>query len=141
MATRKVIAAGATGTISGAASILGSWQICHNLCLGLIAALGIMGITLTGMPLLFFTKVAVPLWTFAALMLGVVSYLYVTQRCISRNLIILNTGLIIAGTPFQALRGFQTGFWIIGGSLATAGIVLYIKEQISKKKCSRCDHA
>jgi len=132
--------AGATGSISGAASILGSWQICHNVCLGLIAVLGVMGITLVGMPLAFFTKIAVPMWIFAVLMLGLVFYFYMKRKCISKNLILINSGLIIAGTPFQQLQKFQIGFWIIGGILVVMGIGFYIKEKISKT-FRTCKHA
>ena len=131
----------ATGSVSGAASILGSWQICHNLCLGIIALLGIAGITLTGMPLFFVTKIAVPLWFTALALLLLTLYFYASKKCISKNLIFLNSGLIIAGTPFQSTQSFQAGFWTAGGALAVIGIAMYIREKISKKKGSRCEHA
>ncbi len=133
--------AGAVGSASGAASILGSWQICHNLCLGLIALLGIMGITLTGMPLLFFTKIAVPLWLIAVMLLAVVIYFYLKKHCISKNMVLINSGLIIAGIPFPSLQPFQVLFWIVGGVTAASGIGLYIKGKITRKKYLRCEHA
>lgn len=126
---------GATGSISGATSILGSWQICHNVCLGLIALLGLIGITVVGMPLLFFTKIAIPAWIIAVLLLVVVVWLYFNKYCISRNLVIFNSGLIIAGTPFQQVQQFSVFFWVVGGLLAAAGVSLFVKEKIEKKKC------
>ncbi|MBL7055990.1 hypothetical protein ISS07_03715 [Candidatus Woesearchaeota archaeon] len=126
--------AGAVGGVSGAASILGSWQICHNLCLGLIAFLGVIGITLTGMPLLFFTKIVIPVWIIAVILLGVVFWFYFKKNCISKNLVMFNSGLIIAGTPFQNLQNFQIFFWVIGGTLAALGTAFFIKEKISKKR-------
>ncbi len=131
-------AAGAVGGVSGAASILGSWQVCHSVCLGLIALLSVIGITLTGMPLLFLTKIAVPLWLVAVALLGVVAYFYFKRRCISKNLMLLNSGLIIAGIPFQTVQLYQPAFWVIGGGLALAGIALYVKGRVKKKKCERC---
>ncbi len=131
-------AAGVVGSVSGAASILGSWQVCHSVCLGLIALLSVVGITVTGMPLLFLTKIAVPLWIIAVALLGIVVYLYVKLHCISRNLVILNSGLIIAGTPFQAVQQYQPAFWITGGGVALAGIAFFVKSRIKKKKCGRC---
>ena len=131
----KEKAIGATGSISGAASILGSWQICHSVCLGLIALLSIIGITVTGMPLLFLTKVAVPLWSIAVLLLIVVMIMYKTRKCISKNLIIFNSGLIIAGTPFQALKQFSVIFWIVGGLIAAFGIFSLVKDKVNKKRC------
>ena len=126
----KVI--GATGSVSGAASILGSWQICHNICLGLIAALSLIGITIAGMPLLFLTKIAVPVWNIAILLLIITIVIYLKKPCISKNLIIINSGLIIAGIPFQSLQKFSVFFWAIGGILALAGISFFIKEKIGR---------
>ena len=126
---------GATGSLSGAASILGSWQVCHNICLGLIALLGVIGITVVGMPLLLFTKIAVPMWTIAVILLFVTILIYTRKKCISKNLIILNSGLLVAGIPFQPLQKFSVFFWTIGGILALAGISFFIKEKIEKKRC------
>ena len=126
---------GATGSVSGAASILGSWQICHNVCLGLIAALSLIGITIAGMPLLFLTKIAVPVWSIAVILLIITIAIYLKKPCISRNLIIINLGLIIAGVPFQSLQKFSVFFWTIGGIVALIGISFFIKDKIEKKRC------
>ena len=124
---------GASGSISGTASILGSWQVCHNVCLGLIALLSLMGITIIGMPLAFLTRIAVPIWSAAVVILLITVYIYQKKKCISRNLLILNTGLIIAGVPFEAVRIYSIFFWIIGGTIALVGISLFIKEKIEKR--------
>lgn len=131
-------AAGAAGSVSGAASILGSWQVCHSVCLGLVALLGVVGITVNGMPLFFLTKVAVPLWLVAVVLLGVVTYFYFKRHCISKNLLLLNSGLIVAGIPFKSLQQYQQAFWVIGGGLALAGILLYARGRIKRKKCGVC---
>ena len=123
---------GATGSISGAASILGSWQVCHNICLALIAALSLVGITIAGMPLLFLTKIAVPVWGIAVILLVITIIIYLKKPCISRNLIMINSGLIIAGVPFQSLQKFSIVFWAIGGIVALAGISLFIKDKMQK---------
>ena len=125
---------GATGSVSGAASILGSWQICHNLCLALIAALSLIGITIAGMPLLFLTKIAVPVWSIAVILLIITIAIYLKKPCISRNLIIINLGLIIAGVPFQSLQKFSVFFWTIGGIVAIIGIFLFIKDKMKRRK-------
>ena len=124
----------ATGSISGTASVLGSWQICHNVCLGIVALLSILGITIVGMPLEFLTKVAVPFWTIAFLLLLVTIGLYIKKKCISRNLLIFNSGLIIAGIPFAPLQRFSVIFWVIGGGLALVAIILFVKGKIDKNK-------
>ena len=126
--------AGTTGTISGVAGVLGSWQVCHNVCLGLIALLSVVGITVVGMPLLFLTKIATPLWIVAFVLLLITLVFYLKKRCISGRLIILNSGLVIAGIPFQILQPFLVFFWIIGGALGVLGISLFIKDKIQRRK-------
>lgn len=124
---------GATGTLSGLTSILGSWQVCHSICLGIVFALSLIGITITGMPLLFLTKVAVPLWIIAVLLLIATIILYRTRKCISKNLVILNIGLIVAGVPFKNLGQYQIFFWIVGGLISFIAIVLFIRGKIRRK--------
>src|SRR3989338_10130584 len=121
-----------SSSASGIMGFLGGWQVCHNVCLGIIALLSLIGITLVGMPLEFLTKVAVPIWIIAVLLLGVSIFFYVKKLCISRNLIIFNTGLIIAGTPFQAVQKFSIVFWIIGGIISLTGVYLFFENKFNK---------
>ena len=68
-----------TSSVSGVMGFLGGYQVCHNICLGIIALLSIIGITLVGMPLLFLTKVAVPFWI-AATFLFVISLIFLLAK-------------------------------------------------------------
>ena len=114
------------GSLSGIASVLGSWQVCHNVCLGLIAMLGLIGITLQGMPLLFLTQLAIPFWTVAFLLWIFTLYMYIKRSCISTKMLTLNTGLLIAGFPF-----FQTILiWIAGGSMVGAAASMHIRDKV-----------
>ena len=123
-----------TGSISGALSFLGGYQICHNACLALISILTILGFTVAGMPLLFLTKVAVPFWTLAlALLFTTIILKYGKNMQFSGKIILLNSGLIVAGIPFQQLQQFNYVFWIIGGSLVIFSIGWYIYEKVEKK--------
>lgn len=124
----------ATGTLSGATSVLGSWQICHSICLGLIALLSVIGITIVGMPLLFLTKIAVPLWSLALVILLLTLILYLKKKCISKKMLVFNSGLLIAGVPFQALQKFSLVFWIVGGLVASLAIKWYIQEKLQRRK-------
>lgn len=123
---------GIAGSVSGITSILGSWQVCHNLCLGLIAFLSILGITVIGMPLIFLTKIALPFWIIATSLLLLTLFIYFKRRCISYKLILFNSGLIIAGTPFQSLHSFSPIFWIVGGTLVLFSISLFVKDKIKR---------
>ncbi len=122
----KIIAK--TGTVSGAASILASWQVCHNVCLALVALLSVIGITVVGMPLAFLTKYAVPIWSVAFALLLVTVYFYVIKKCISLQLILFNSGLLIAGIPFPVLQRFTKIFWLIGGLIVLTSIILFVKK-------------
>jgi len=125
---------GLAGSASGITSILGSWQVCHNLCLGIIAILAIFGITVIGMPLLFLTKVALPFWIIAVSLFLFILYIYFKKHCISSKLMLFNFGLIIAGIPFQSLQSFSQLFWIIGGTLVVVSISLFVKDKLAGKK-------
>ena len=121
---------GAIGSLSGIASILGSWQACHSVCLALVGFLSILGITVVGMPLAFLTEVAIPVWIVAVMLLIIVAILYIKKGCISRRLLVVNSGLIIAGIPFPFLQQFTKIFWIIGGVLVMIGILLFVKDKM-----------
>ncbi len=125
---------GSVGSVSGVVSILGSWQICHNVCLGLIALLSVVGITVVGMPLAFLTTIAIPIWSFAALLLVITFIIYQKKKCISKNMLIINLGLIIAGIPFAFVQDFKYLLWIVGGILVVFGVYSFISGKI-KKRC------
>ena len=119
-------------SISGAASILGSWQICHAICLAIISALAMIGISVNFMPFLWLAEIVVYVWSFAAILLVVTIVLYVTKKCITRGMLTINTGLVIAGTPF--LSQIQVAFWTIGAVITIIGITMIIND----KKQHRC---
>ncbi len=126
---------GTTGVISSFASVLGSYQLCHSLCLSAITLLGLIGITVTGMPLLFLTKVAIPFWIAGFLLL--VLMLLLAQFNIlhfSKKLMLANIGLLIAGIPFERLAQFQKFFWITGATI----VVVSIAWAFSGKNSSAC---
>jgi len=116
-----------SGGITGSLSFLGGYQVCHNACLALISVLTLFGFAVAGMPLLFLTKVAVPFWIAAvSLLIFTIILNYKKIIRISDKIILLNSGLIIAGIPFQQLQQFNYIFWILGGVLVLFSIGWYI---------------
>ena len=117
--------------LTGSLSFLGSYQVCHNACLALISLLTILGFTVAGMPLLFLTKVAIPFWV-AAISLLIITLILKYKKIIkiSGKMMLFNSGLIIAGVPFQQLQQFNYVFWIIGGVLVIFSIGWYLYEKI-----------
>ncbi len=134
MASLKEKILGTSGSITGALSFLGGYQVCHNACLALVAFLTFLGFAVAGMPLLFLTKVAVPFWIAAVLLLSIMMILkYKKIIHISDKVILLNSGLIIAGVPFQQVQNFNYIFWTVGGVLVTFSVGWYIYDKVKKK--------
>ncbi len=106
-----------------------SFQLCHNICLSLIAILGAIGIAITGMPLLFLFQYNIYFWAFAIVLLVPTLIMYIYRKCLSRNLLLFNIGIVIAGTPQNFTFSLQLAFWIIGGILVAIAIgsIIYKK--------------
>lgn len=128
---------GVAGTASATTSILGGYQVCHTVCMSVIALLSMIGITVVGMPLMFLTKLAVPFWTLGIIFLSGMALLTYTKKMrFSQNILLANAGLLLAGTPFQALQSFQTLFWLIGGAFVVTSIILTLQSRGKKACCS-----
>ena len=122
----------AASGISGSLSFLGSWQICHNLCLAVVAALSLIGISIVGMPLLFLTQYAVYFWAAAAVFLIPTLYMYFKHpKCMSKNLIIFNIGILIFSVPF--VQELNPVFWAIGGGIISYTFYDFLKTRRGKK--------
>lgn len=116
--------------LSGIMGVFSSWAVCHNVCMAAIALLAVLGVTVTGMPLLFLQDVAVPLWTLAVVIFAILLFLKVRKMgCLPGKALLLNAGLIVAGTPFKSAMPPQA-FWIVGGSLVLAAAFLFAKDKL-----------
>ncbi|MBI5133551.1 MAG: hypothetical protein HZA83_02455 [Thaumarchaeota archaeon] len=114
---------GAAGTTSGLLSFLGSYNVCHNACLLTIAALSLVGITLSGLPFLFLQDYAIYFWFLSIGAISVSTFMYVKMKHEeSKNWIIANAGFIVAGIPFQILKDYLIFFQVIGGVLIAYAI-------------------
>ena len=115
--------------LSGVLSFLGGWQVCHNLCLGIIALLSLIGITVVGMPLLFLTQYAIYFWSAAVLLLIPTLIMYWKNRkCVSNKLILFNIGIVIASVPFA--QQLQIIFFVVGGTLILFSILIFAKSRV-----------
>ena len=103
----------------------------------MIAVLSLIGITVIGMPLAFFTKIAIPMWSIALVLLVVLIGMYVKKQCVSKNLLYVNSGIIVAGVPFQPLQQYSIGFWIVGGLLVAFGAGSFIASKIASRKSEK----
>ena len=113
--------------ISGGLSFLGGWQICHSLCLTVIAILSAIGITVAGMPLLFLTQYAFYFWAIALILLVPTIFMYKNKACMSKNLILFNIGIIVFSIPF--LQEISLVFWLGGGITVLYSIYNFMKSR------------
>lgn len=123
-----------SSSVSGVMGFLGGYQVCHNICLGIIALLSLIGITLVGMPLLFLTKVAIPFWIAAATLFLLTLGFYIKKKCISKNMLLFNGGIIVAGVPFGSLKSVLPMFWILGGTAILISILLFVQDKMKKRR-------
>src|SRR3989338_7197358 len=119
---------------AGVLGFLGGYQVCHNICLGLIALLSLIGITFVGMPLLFLTKVAIPFWIAAVVLFVLTLGFYMKKKCISQNLLLFNGGIIVAGVPFNSLKNILPLFWIVGGTAVLVSVLLFVRNRLKKRR-------
>src|SRR3989338_7509584 len=121
----------ATSSASGLMGVFSSWTVCHNVCTAAIALLAIIGITVTGMPLLFLQSVAVPFWSAAVILFAVLLFLKLRKMgCLSGRMLALNAGLIVFGTPLQSLQQFSLLFRVAGGALILAAAIMFISSKV-----------
>ncbi len=117
--------------ISGLMGVFSSWTVCHSVCTAAIALLAIIGITVTGMPLLFLQSVAVPFWTAAVILFAVLLFLKLRKMgCLSGKMLTLNAGLIVFATPLQPLQQFSLLFRVAGSVLILAAVVMFVRSRI-----------
>lgn len=73
---KKILGIG--GGVLAAGGGAGAWGVCHTICTAAIVALGAVGITVTGMPLMFLNNpyVYVPLFVVGIGLMGVSIYFW-----------------------------------------------------------------
>lgn len=121
--------------VSGSLSFLGSYQVCHSLCMSIVSILAGIGIYVKGMPLLFLQKLATPLWIAAVSVFVIMALLYTQKKmCVSKNTLLFNLGVITAAIPFKAFEEYLILFWIVGGTIVLISFVIFIKKLLIKAK-------
>jgi len=121
-------------SFSGFSGVFSSYQVCHSICLGVIALLSLIGITLTGLPFLFLQKLALPLWTIALALFAISLFIYIKHKHHAiKNLLTFNFGAIIVGVPFENLSFLRNYFLVIGFSIITFSLYLIIKKRFENK--------
>ena len=120
---------GLVGTASGAGGIISLHNVCHTVCLGVVATLSIFGIAVSSTALMFLQDYNLLFWSMGVFFLALSLALYAKLgKCISQRLIVFNAGLVLAGTPL--LPSLQIVFWAAGFSIAVLVSLIYIKDKM-----------
>ena len=120
-------------TVTGSLGFFSGYQVCHSICLSVIAFLSIFGITLNFLPFLFLQKYNLLFWSIAFVLLILSLILYLLKpKCISKNAIIFNAGVIVAGIPFKEVESFQIIFWSAGILLIGFTVLQWISQRNKK---------
>jgi len=118
---------------AGGMGIISAHNVCHAICESLVGIAAIFGIAGIGMPLAFLTDYNIYFWAtaFAFLLIGLA--LLIGKRCISKNMMTFNGGIVLAGVPFAFLNPVLPAFWIGGFALVLFSIYRFAKEKMKKK--------
>lgn len=127
----------AVGTINAAAGgmgIISAHNVCHALCEGLVGIVAVFGITGIGMPLAFLTDYNIYFWAMAFAFLLIGFALLISRKCVSKNMMMFNGGIVLIGVPFSFLSPVLPAFWIGGSALVLFSIYNYTKGKINKRR-------
>lgn len=115
---------GFISSLTGLSGIASSYNTCHSICLAVVSLLSVIGIAVSGLPLMFLQTWAPYLWTVGLIFLLFSFYLFYSKKCISKKLLTANTGFIVIGFPFA-----QSIFlWMLGVPIVVSALLWHHAE-------------
>lgn len=125
---KKAKITGVFGTVSGTGSIISAHNVCHALCLAVVAFLSVFGVIVSSDILMFLENYNLFFWSMGIFFLALgLMLLLKYPNCMSRKMILANSGLLIIGVPY--LPSLNLLFWIVGSIIVSASIGWYIKDK------------
>ncbi len=123
-------------TAAGGMGIISAHNVCHAICESLVGIAAVFGITGIGMPLAFLIDYNIYFWAmaFAFLLIGLV--LLISKKCVSKNMMIFNGGIVLIGVPFSFLTPVLPAFWIGGSVLVLFSVYNYAMHE--NRRFSAC---
>lgn len=123
---------------TGIFGLFGSWNVCHQVCMGLLALAGILGVSASavGMPLAFLQPYALPLWSLAVVFFGISIFMFFKMKgcCMSREALLANFGILVFAVPFEQVESVRPLFWLAGVAIIVFAAVLWLKKGRTKRK-------
>ena len=116
------------GSVSGAGSIISAHNVCHSICLVVVAMLSVFGIIVSADILMWLQDYNMFFWTMGISFLAIsLAIYYKMPCCISKKMILFNAGLLIIGLPF--FQFINLVFWLVGGVIVIFSIGWYFRDR------------
>lgn len=122
---------------AGGMSIMSAHNVCHAACEALVGIAAFFGVAGIGMPLAFLTDYNIYFWAMALAFLMIGLVMLAKKRCISRNMLMFNGGVVLIGAPFAFLSPVLPAFWAAGSALVLFSVYNYAKGKIDKNRKKR----
>lgn len=132
-AQKEEKALGAVNGVTGGMGIISAHNVCHAACEGLVGIAAVFGITGLGMPLAFLTDYNIYFWAMALAFLLIGLALLISKKCISKNMMMFNCGIVLVGVPFAFLLPVLPVFWAAGSGLVLFSVFNFVKGKLNKK--------
>lgn len=121
------------GSVSGAGSIISAHNICHYLCLGVVALLSVFGIIVSSDILMWLENYNLLFWSMGLVFFFVGLFLFYRKPCcISEKTLLFNAGLLSIGFPF--FRDISLIFQAIGILASLSATVWFLAEKFGGVK-------
>lgn len=126
---KKAKVAGIFGSISGTGSIVSAHNVCHALCLAVVALLSVFGIMASSDILMFLENYNLFFWSMGIFFLVLSLALYLKYpNCMPKKMILANSGLLVIGIPY--LPSLNLLFWVVGGIIVFTSVGWYAKDKL-----------
>lgn len=125
---------GGMNAAAGGMGIISAHNVCHAICESLVGIAAVFGITGIGMPLAFLTDYNIYFWAMAFAFLLIGFALLISKKCISKNMMMFNGGIVLIGAPFSVLSPVLPAFWLAGSGLVFLSIYNYAKGRKKSKR-------
>lgn len=122
---------GVFGGVSSTGSIISAHNVCHALCLAVVATLSVFGIIVSSDVLMFLENYNLLFWSMGMIFFALSIFLYTRYPgCMSKKLLLANSGLLLIGIPFSIIKNFSLLFWSLGTGIVSLSVIWYVDNKI-----------
>lgn len=125
---KKASIFGITSGVSGFGGVISAHNICHSVCLAVVAVLSFFGIIVSSDILMWLEDYNLLFWGMGIIFLLISLALFVKfPRCMPTKLIVFNAGLLVIGFPFSG--SWSSQFLVIGVAMSGLAVLAYVNDK------------